>query len=101
MYDSKKSHDNLRVLNWILDRCDGKVDAKETAIGYAPFAKDIDLTGLEDEVSLEQLNSILDVDKALWAEDAKGIEEFYGKFGDKLPKELKAELETLKANTAE
>ena len=93
--------DNLRVLDWIIDRCEGKVDADETAIGYLPKAEDINRAGIEDEVSLDQLKSILDVDKKLWAEDAKGIEEFYGKFGDKLPKELKAELETLKKNTAE
>ena len=93
--------DNLRVLDWIIDRCEGKVDADETAIGYLPKAEDINLAGIEDEVSLDQLKSILDVDKKLWAEDAKGIEEFYGKFGDKLPKELRAELETLKKNTAE
>ncbi len=93
--------DNLRVLDWIINRCEGKVDADETAIGYLPKAEDINLAGIEDEVSIEQLKSILDVDKKLWAEDAKGIEEFYAKFGDKLPKELKAELETLKKNTAE
>ena len=93
--------DNLRVLDWIIDRCEGKVGAEETAIGYLPKAEDINLEGLEGEVTVDSLKSILDVDKALWAEDAKGIEEFYGKFGDKLPKELRAELETLKKNTAE
>ena len=93
--------DNLRVLDWIIDRCEGKVGAEETAIGYLPKAEDINLEGLDGEVTVESLKSILDVDKALWAEDAKGIEEFYGKFGDKLPKELRAELETLKKNTAE
>ena len=93
--------DNLRVLDWIIDRCEGKVDADETAIGYLPKAEDINIEGLEGEITLEGLKSILDVDKARWAEDAKGIEEFYGKFGDKLPAELKAELETLKKNTAE
>ena len=93
--------DNLRVLDWIIDRCEGKVGADETAIGYLPKAEDINLEGLEGEVTVDSLKSILDVDKALWAEDAKGIEEFYGKFGDKLPKELRAELETLKKNTAE
>ena len=90
--------DNLRVLEWILKRCDGEVDAKETAIGYVPYAKDINIEGLEGEVSLESLESILDVDKSLWETEADGIAEFYGKFGDKLPKELSDELETLKAN---
>ena len=90
--------DNLRVLDWILDRCDGKVDAVETAIGFVPKAEDINIDGLEGEVSRESLESILDVDKELWAAEADGIAEFYAKFGDKLPETLKAELETLKAN---
>ena len=89
--------DNLRVLNWILDRCDGKVDAKETAIGYVPYADDIDLTGIEDEVSKETLESILVVDNNLWKNEIPGIEEFYGKFGDKLPETLKDELEALRS----
>ncbi|MBQ3087179.1 MAG: phosphoenolpyruvate carboxykinase (GTP) [Clostridia bacterium] len=93
--------DNLRVLNWILDRCEGKVDARETAIGYIPFASDIDLTGIEDEVSLETLESILTVDSALWAEEVPGIAELYAKFGDRMPADLLKEFETLKANLAE
>ena len=93
--------DNLRVLNWILDRCEGKVDARETAIGYVPFASDIDLTGIEDEVSLETLESILSVDSALWAEEVPGIAELYAKFGDRMPADLLKEFETLKANLAE
>ena len=60
--------------------------------------QDINIEGLEGEVSLESLESILDVDKSLWANEADGIAEFYQKFGDKLPKELADELETLKAN---
>ncbi len=90
--------DNLRVLEWILKRCEGEVDAKETAIGYLPYAKDINIEGLEGEVSLESLESILDVDNDLWAKEAEGIAEFYAKFGDKLPKELADELAILKAN---
>ncbi|MGN0171978.1 MAG: phosphoenolpyruvate carboxykinase (GTP) [Acutalibacteraceae bacterium] len=88
--------DNLRVLEWILKRCDGEVDAEETAIGYVPKAEDINLEGLD--FSREQLQSILTVDNAKWAKEAAGVEEFYKKFGDKLPEELRAELETLKKN---
>ena len=93
--------DNLRVLEWILKRCEGTVDAQETAIGYVPYAKDINIEGLEGEVSLESLASILDVDKKLWADEAAGIEEFYAKFGDRLPATLKGELDALKARLAE
>ncbi len=90
--------DNLRVLEWILKRCDGEVDAQETAIGYIPYAKDINIEGLEGEVSEESLEKILDVDKDLWAQEADGIAEFYQKFGDKLPKELEHQLAILKEN---
>ena len=78
----------------------GKVDAKETAIGYVPYAEDINLEGIQD-FDIETLKSILEVDKAAWAKEAEGIEEFYKQFGDKLPEELKNQLATLKKNCAE
>ena len=90
--------DNMRVLEWIIKRCEGKVDAEETAIGFVPKAEDINLEGIEDEVSEAQLKEILSVDNSLWEDEAKGIEEFYAKFGDRLPKALSDELNTLKAN---
>ncbi len=89
--------DNLRVLDWIIDRCEGKADATETAIGYVPHAEDINLEGLED-FDIDTLKSILEVDNALWTAELDGINEFYGKFGDKLPAELTAELNTLEGN---
>ena len=90
--------DNLRVLEWILDRCEGKVDADEVAIGYVPKAEDINREGIEDEVSLDSLKAMLDVDKDLWKTEAEGIAEFYAKFGDKLPPVLADELATLNEN---
>ena len=91
--------DNLRVLEWILKRCEGEVDAVETAIGYVPKPEDINLEGLED-FDIDALKSILEIDNAKWAKEAEGIEEFYKKFGDRLPVELREQLEILKANTA-
>ena len=88
--------DNMRVLDWILKRCDNKIEAQETAIGYVPYAKDIDIEGLD--YSVETLESILYVDKARWSKEADEIAEFYKQFGDKLPKELSENLATLKAN---
>ena len=90
--------DNMRVLEWIIKRCEGMVGADETAIGFVPKAEDINLAGIEDEVSEAQLKEILSVDNSLWDDEAKGIEEFYSKFGDRLPKALSDELNTLKAN---
>ena len=89
--------DNLRVLEWILKRCDGTVGAKETAIGYLPEPTDIDLEGIEG-VTEESLASILDVDKELWRTEAEGIEEFYSKFGDRLPAGIREQIDTLKNN---
>ena len=88
--------DNLRVLEWILKRCENAVDAKETAIGYVPNADDINLEGLD--LSKETLEELLSVDKEMWKQDADGITEFYKKFRDRLPQELSGELETLKNN---
>ena len=88
--------DNMRVLNWIIDRCEGKADAVETAIGYVPRPEDIDLTNLD--MDIETLKSILAVDKDVWQKEAAEIEEHYKKFGDKLPTELREQLENLKAS---
>lgn len=88
--------DNMRVLDWILKRCDNKIDAQETAIGYVPYAKDIDIEGLD--YSVETLERILYVDKERWSKEADEIAEFYKQFGDKLPKELSENLATLKKN---
>ena len=87
--------DNFRVVEWILKRCEGKVDAVETPIGFVPKAEDINLEGLED-FSIDTLKDILVVDKAAWAKEAEGIEEFYKQFGDKLPAALKEQLAALK-----
>ena len=90
--------DNLRVVEWVLKRCYGEADARETAIGWLPKAEDIDLEG--SGVSREALEGLLDVDTALWREEAAGIRTFYKKFGDKLPRELAGCLDTLEKNLA-
>lgn len=87
--------DNMRVLMWILDRCDGMVDAVKTPIGYEPKPEDINLEGLDIDINV--LKDLLNVDIALWKEEAKGIREFYAKFGDRLPKELAEQLNALEA----
>ncbi len=88
--------DNMRVLNWIIDRCEGKGTAVETPIGFVPTPEDIDLTDLD--MDIETLKGILTVDKETWIKEANEIEEHYKKFGDKLPEELRNQLNTLKEN---
>ncbi len=87
--------DNMRVLDWILKRCEETVDADETAIGYVPKPEDINLEGCG--VDKETLKGLLNVDTETWKKEAEGIKEFYKKFGDKLPKELNDELAALES----
>ena len=87
--------DNMRVLDWILKRCEETVDADETAIGYVPKPEDINLEGCS--VDKETLKGLLNVDTETWKKEAEGIKEFYKKFGDRLPKELKEELAALES----
>ncbi len=86
--------DKFRVLEWIVKRCNGEAEATETAIGYVPAAEDINLEGLDMDIDV--LKSILEVDNEKWLAETNGIEEFYEKFGDRLPEELKAQLAGLK-----
>lgn len=85
--------DNIRVLDWIIDRCEGKADAIETPIGYLPRPEDINIEGLD--ISQEALREILTVDKEMWRKEAADIREHYKKFGAKLPQELATQLENL------
>jgi len=85
--------DNSRVLKYITERISGKIEGKETAIGILPNENSIDLQGLENC----DIKTLTEVDKEGWKKEISSIEEFYAKFGDKLPKELKEELENLKS----
>ena len=88
--------DNMRVLMWILDRCEGKVGADITPIGYVPKAEDICIDGLKD-VTLDTIKELLTVDTASWLEDVQNIKEFYAQVGDRVPETLYDELAALEA----
>lgn len=85
--------DNMRVIMWILGRADGSAHAVESPIGYEPAPQDINLKNLD--LSEEIVSDLLKVDPELWKEDIISIKEFYAKFGDKLPKEMKKQLAEL------
>ena len=84
----------MRFLLWYLDRCEGKVDAVETAIGYVPKAEDINIEGLED-ITLDTIKELLSVDTASWKEDVENIKEFYSLVGDHVPATMYEELAAL------
>jgi phosphoenolpyruvate carboxykinase (GTP) len=86
--------ENLRVLEWIIDRCRQKVKALESPIGYLPDPSDIDLTGLD--VSKEAMEKLLHVDREEWLKELEGQKEFFKIFGKDIPKEIKHEYNALK-----
>jgi phosphoenolpyruvate carboxykinase (GTP) len=88
--------DNMRVLDWILARCENKVEATITPIGYVPKAEDINIEGLED-VSLDTIKDLLSVDVDSWLEDIANIKEFYAQVGNRVPETLYDELAALEA----
>lgn len=89
--------DNFRVLLWILARCEGKVDAMETAAGFEPYPDDIDLE--DSGVDKETLENLLSLDKASWQKEVEEIKAHYAGF-DRLPAELAEELKKLEARVA-
>ncbi len=90
--------DNFRVLEWILKRCNNEVDARTTPVGYVPYAKDIDLTGL-DGFTTADIENLLVIDKDVWAEEIAGIEKHFAEF-KKLPEEMGRQLDALKSRFA-
>lgn len=69
--------DNMRVLDWIIKRCEGTIDAEETAIGYLPKKTDINVEGIEDEVTPEIMDKLLAVDKELWTKEIAEMRRYY------------------------
>jgi phosphoenolpyruvate carboxykinase (GTP) len=78
--------ENLRVLRWIIERCEGRIGAVETPIGYLPKADDIDVTGLD--VSSATLAQLLAVDPDQWREEMEAMGEYLASFGTRLPARL-------------
>jgi phosphoenolpyruvate carboxykinase (GTP) len=85
--------DNLRVLEWILDRCRGEADAKPTPIGYVPTPESLDLTGLA--LSDKVIEELVAVDPEEWQQEVESIREFFKQFGDRLPHAMIDELDSL------
>lgn len=81
--------ENLRVLKWILQRCEAKAGAVETAIGYLPRAADLDTAGLN--ISPEALQSILSVVPDEWRREMTVIGKYLDDFGERLPPQLREE----------
>jgi phosphoenolpyruvate carboxykinase (GTP) len=87
--------ENLRVLRWIIDRTEDRVAARETPIGYLPNPADIDTRGLDISSDLMRALTTIDVDQ--WQIEMQAIRDYFDSYGDRLPVELKAELNRIEA----
>ncbi len=81
--------ENVRVLKWIVERVSGKAHAEETPIGFVPAKRALTLDGLN--ISAENMDQLLRVEAADWQKEAEEVGTYFDKFGDRLPKELRAE----------
>lgn len=87
--------ENSRVLKWVIERIEGKAAAVETPIGHVPTPESLDTDGLD--LSDAELEQALAVDAEEWKAEIPQIEEWFAKFGDELPTQLRVELDGLKA----
>ena len=86
--------DNSRVIDWIIRRISGEVDAVESPIGRLPHTEDLNLDGID--VPQADLDELFAVDPASWLREADLTEEFYATFNGKVPAALQAELSSLR-----
>jgi phosphoenolpyruvate carboxykinase (GTP) len=86
--------DNSRVLEWVVRRLEGEVDAADTPIGRVPERGDLELDGLD--VTAEQLEELFAIDPVTWLAESNLTEEYFDKFGDRVPPELRSQLQALR-----
>lgn len=80
--------ENMRVLKWIIERCRHGAHALESAVGWVPKYEDIDMAGLEDEITPEVWEKLQLIDKADWEKELIMQDELFFKLYANLPKEL-------------
>ncbi|OGW94625.1 MAG: phosphoenolpyruvate carboxykinase [Omnitrophica bacterium RIFCSPLOWO2_12_FULL_45_13] len=88
--------ENIRVLKWIIDRAKGKVKGRETPIGVVPKSEDMNLHGLN--IDKQNLEKLFEVKLDDWKQEIEDVRKFLEQFGDRMPKEMWEEYNTLKNN---
>jgi phosphoenolpyruvate carboxykinase (GTP) len=90
--------ENSRVLAWIVDRLEGRVDGIDSPLGVLPKPEDLNLTGLE--LPSDKLAELFRVEKESWLEECELTDEYFDMFGDRVPVELEDELSGLRNRLA-
>ncbi|MEI7910689.1 MAG: phosphoenolpyruvate carboxykinase domain-containing protein, partial [Verrucomicrobiota bacterium] len=91
--------ENMRVLEWIVKRCNGQVAACDTQVGASPAFADFNTDGLQGFTE-EEFNQVMALDSSEWQAEIAGQEEFFASLGDHLPAELLRQRELLAARMA-
>lgn len=86
--------ENTRVLKWIVDRIEGRVEADETVVGRTARAEDLDMSGLD--TPMEDVKEALSAPAEQWARDLEDNEEYLRFLGPKVPSEVFTQFEALK-----
>lgn len=87
--------ENLRVLRWIVGRCQNTADAVETPVGYVPTTQSLDTKGLD--IDADVLDELLSIDTAQWRQEMHAIGEYLESYGDRLPSELRRQQQRISA----
>jgi len=85
--------ENIRVLKWIVDRVNNRVDAKETPLGLIPYLKDLELKGLN--IPKNKVEKLFEVNPSQWQHELQGVEQFLNQFGQRMPSEIWQEYKAL------
>jgi phosphoenolpyruvate carboxykinase (GTP) len=86
--------ENMRVLKWVIERCEGKTEAVKTPLGWQPRYEDLDWTGLES-FSRERFQELMKLDPVVWRNELKDHAELFEKLKARMPQELYAQREAL------
>jgi phosphoenolpyruvate carboxykinase (GTP) len=86
--------ENLRVLEWVLQRRRGEVAAVQSPIGYLPNEGALDMTGLD--IPREQMDQLFAVDQQGWLAECDAVKTFFNSLGERMPQRLYDELEQLR-----
>jgi phosphoenolpyruvate carboxykinase (GTP) len=90
--------DNLRVLEWVIERCADRVGASDTPIGYLPRPTDLNLSGLQ--IAPQTVTDLLTVERDAWRREAAEVRAYVDEFGTRVPAEMRAELDALERRLA-
>jgi phosphoenolpyruvate carboxykinase (GTP) len=86
--------ENIRVLKWIVERVNNRIQAQETPLGLIPYAKDLNLGGLN--ITKEKMESLFEINFGAWQQEIVEVEKFFSQFGEHLPKEIWQEFNNMR-----